>query len=133
MLYFNNKNLSDLFDDFVSGAKNAYEGALIEADVMENDKAYLVSVNLPGVAKENVSIDFKDGTLSLDVKKDDEKKEENTKYVIRERSNVYGKRSFYLGECQSEGIKAKLENGVLNVVIPKKVETQSEAQSISIE
>lgn len=133
MLYFNNKNLNELFDGFQSAAKNAYEGALIEADVTENDKAYLVSVNLPGVAKENVGIDFKDGTIYINVKKEDAKKDKDEKYLIHERNTVYGKRSFYLGECESESIKAKLENGVLNVVVPKKELKENESQSINIE
>lgn len=133
MLYFNNKNLNELFDEFVGNTKNAFEGALLDSDIIENDEAYLVSINMPGVSKENVNMDFKDNTLYIDVKKDDTKKEKDLKYVLKERCEVYGKRSFTLGDVESENIKAKLDNGVLNVILPKKVKTKEEKKFITIE
>jgi len=89
-------------------------------DVKESDKQYTVHAELPGIKKEDINIDFDKGILTISGEKKDEKKEENEKWHRVERS--YGKfsRSLVVPEgVTPEQIKAKFDNGVLEVTFPK--------------
>ena len=92
-------------------------------DVREDDKAYTVHAELPGVKKEdiNVSIDGNQVSIGAEVKSQEEEKQ-GEKVLRTERH--YGKvyRAFSLDqEVDQEGAKAKYENGVLELTLPKRV------------
>jgi HSP20 family protein len=93
----------------------------IKLDVSEDEKAYRVKAELPGVKKEDIAVEI-DGnqvSLSAEVKRESEKKEGET-VVHSER--YYGKqfRSFTLGrEIDRKSAVAKFENGVLELTLPK--------------
>jgi len=89
-------------------------------DVRENDKNIVVHAELPGVKKEDITIDVSEGTLTLSGEKREEKKEDNERYHRVERS--YGKftRQFNLPEgVNTSQICACFNNGVLELTIPK--------------
>jgi HSP20 family protein len=89
-------------------------------DIKETDKDYIVHAELPGVPKENINIELENGILTISGEKKEEKKEENEKYHRIERS--YGKfsRSMTVPEgVTHDQIKAKFENGVLEITFPK--------------
>jgi Molecular chaperone (small heat shock protein) len=99
----------------------------IKMDVKENDKSYTVHADIPGVKKEDihVTIDGNQVSISAEVKKEKEEKE-GEKVLRSER--YYGKvaRSFTLGSEIDEGAsQAKYDNGVLELVLPKKTSTPS--------
>lgn len=99
----------------------------------ETDEAYYVEIDLPGIKKEDISIDVKDNVLSIsgERKVKEEVKEEDY-YKMESR---YGKflRSFTLPKnIDAEKINAKCENGVLEVVIPK-YEELKETKKIEIQ
>jgi HSP20 family protein len=94
----------------------------IKMDVREDDKAYTVHAELPGVKKEdiNVSIDGNQVSISAEVKS--QKEEKQGEKVLRT-ERYYGKvyRAFSLDqEVDQEGAKAKYENGVLELTLPKR-------------
>ncbi|MCP4106996.1 MAG: Hsp20/alpha crystallin family protein [Desulfobacteraceae bacterium] len=94
-------------------------------DVYENDSSYVISAELPGLDKENISVDLKDRVLTLRGERscEDEKKED--KYFRKERA--YGKfqRVFTLpGGVDSKKIAAEYKDGVLKVNIPKTEEVK---------
>ena len=92
-------------------------------NVVENEKNYVVTAEIPGVDKDKIDIDIKDNTLTIKGEKSFEKKEEKDNYLRVERS--YGKfqRSFYLDEhVDREKINAKYKDGVLEITLPKKEE-----------
>ncbi len=99
------------------------EMAIMKTDVKESESGFELDIDLPGYRKENVSAELKDGylTVSAETKTDNDEKDEKGNYIRRERYCGSCKRSFYVGEeITEEDIKAKFENGVLKLCIPKK-------------
>ena len=94
---------------------------LMKTDVKETDTSYEVAVDLPGFKKDEVSVDLKDGYLTISAAKGLEKEEEDkkSKYIRRERYSGACSRSFYVGDVESKDISAKFENGILKLTLPK--------------
>ena len=135
----------DFFDDFFRYPSRSYNetkfnqtAGMMNTDVKETDQGYEVTMNLPGMKKENVKAELKDGYLTINASttSENDEKDEKGKYIRRERYSGSCSRSFYVGEdITQEDIKAKFEDGTLKMLIPKKdakpaVETK---QYISIE
>lgn len=96
---------------------------IMRTDVKEHDDKYEVDIELPGFKKEDVKAELKDGYLTITALKEvnNEQKNENGKYVRRERYTGNMSRSFYVGDkVTQEEIRAKFEDGVLKLQIPKK-------------
>ena len=124
---FGESLFDDLFDDFVRPAKQtaAYRTpvtTVMKTDVRENEHGYELDIDLPGYKKENVQAQLKDGYLTITAAAGTEEEEKkNHKYVRRERYYGSCSRSFYVGEdITQEDIKARFEDGVLKVSVPKK-------------
>ncbi len=121
------ENLFDDFFDTVSRPIKAIRQApipqVMRTDVKESEKGFTLDIDLPGYKKEDISAELKDGYLTVSAKTSDEHedKEEDGTYIRRERSFGSCSRSFYIGEdiVDSE-IKAKFEDGILRVYVPKK-------------
>ena len=92
-------------------------------DVKDTDHGYEVTMNMPGVKKEDVKAELKDGYLTVGAvsnKSTDEKNSEG-KYIRRERYAGACQRSYYVGEdITEEDIKASFEHGILTLFVPKK-------------
>lgn len=116
-MYFvdRNNDMRSIFDGFNSLFSG--DTRLLRTDIEEDDDKYVAVVEVPGISKENVSIDFTDDTLTISVKSTNDSEKS---YVRRERYSVSGSRSFYLKDADSEAIKARMENGLLFVVINKR-------------
>ena len=140
----------DLFDDFFNdpfGMMNVSEGRsplygkhaknLMKTDIREKEDGYELAVDLPGFKKDEISIDLSNGYLTIQAAKGLDKDEEDKKgkYIRKERYAGALSRTFYLGEeIREEEIKAKFENGILSVSIPKEEEKKVEGpKHISIE
>ena len=96
---------------------------IMRTDVKETDSGYELDIDLPGCKKENVKAELKEGclTISAETNRSDEQKDENGRYIRRERYYGNCSRSFYVGEdITEEDIRAKFEDGILKVSIPKK-------------
>ena len=120
----------NLFDDFMDGfafptanwnyAKNTAN--VMMTDIKENDKGYELDVDLPGYKKEDVKAELKDGYLTISASNDNtkEEKDEDGKYIRKERYTGSVSRSFYVGKyVTEEDIHAKFENGILKLSVPK--------------
>ena len=110
----------------------------MRTDVKETDAGYEVSIDLPGVKKEDVKAELNDGylTISATVNRDNDEKDSDGKYIRRERFSGSFNRSFYVGEdVTQEDIKARFEDGTLMLMIPKKETTPQveEKKYIAIE
>lgn len=106
-------------DKKLYGSKASHE---MKADVRETDKGYEVAVDLPGVKKEDVSVELKDGCLTITAKKnvDSGKKDKEGRYIRRERYSGEMSRSFYVGEdMKEEDIHASFSDGILTLQLPK--------------
>ena len=92
---------------------------MMRTDIIENEDSYEVKVDLPGVNKDNISIDLEDGYLTISYKEEKENEEDTSKYLRKERYFGSQERSFYVGDIEIENVDAKFENGVLDIVLPK--------------
>lgn len=130
----------NLLDDFFGEPFGGYdysESGLMTTDVKDTDKGYEVTMNMPGVKKEDVKAELKDGYLTVtaqqNTNKDEKDKEGN--YIRKERYSGSCQRSFYVGEgVKQEDLKAAFNNGILTVAVPKEVQKPvEEKQYITIE
>ena len=130
----------DLFDDWMNWpwSRSYNYNTLMKTDVRDTKDSYELDIDMPGFAKEDIKAELKDGylTISAASKKDNDQKDENGKYIRRERYAGSCSRSFYVGDqIIQEDVKAKFENGILKLSIPKKEEKPAveENKYISIE
>ena len=118
----------NFFEDFARPARttvryNTPTATVMRTDVKETATGYELDIDLPGYKKENVQVELKDGCLTVAAKTEQNKdeKDENGKYIRRERYSGTCSRSFYVGEdIEQTDIKAKFEDGILKLSVPKK-------------
>ena len=140
----------NLFDDFfadpfglmtpVRSGEEALYGKharnLMKTDVRELDNSYELDVDLPGFKKDEITVDLKNGYLTIGASKglDRDQQDENGKYIRRERYAGVCSRSFYVGSSiRPEDIGAKYEDGILKLSVPKAVRRElPETTSITI-
>ena len=140
----------DLFDNFMEDfafpsfnnvdrtlyGKNAKN--LMKTDVKETEGEYVVDIDLPGFKKDEIRMQLTNGNLTVTAAKglDKEEKNEDGKYIRRERYAGSMSRSFYVGEhVKEEDIHPKYKNGILTFHLPKeeKKAVEQKAHYISIE
>lgn len=139
----------NLFDDFMDdafernffGGRNPLYGKhsknLMKTDVKETETGYELDIDLPGFKKDEISAHLEDGYLTVSAAKgvDKDEKDNEGRYIRRERYSGSMTRSFYVGRAVTEeDIKAKYEDGILSLSIPKKDPKAVEAKKyIAIE
>ena len=111
--------LDSIFDNFMDEGSDNFD--VMKCDVYEKDGAYHIEADIPGFKKDEISVDCEDGyvTISAEKNTENEEKDENKKYIKRER--FYGKtvRKFYVGDVDSDTIQAEYKDGMLELVVPK--------------
>ena len=125
---FGESLFDEFFDDFARPVKHVARTAtptvaVMRTDIKESENGYELDIDLPGYKKEEVQAQLKDGYLTITASNQtkDDTKDENGKYIRRERYYGSCSRSFYVGEeIEQEDIKAKFEDGILKVSVPKK-------------
>ena len=128
----------DPFKDFGRRAVGRPVNDLMKTDIKENEDGYEVSIAMPGVKKEDIQAELKEGYLTVTATTKQGKDEKDDKGRYRRREGVCGtaKRSFYVGEdVKQEDIKAKYTDGVLILDVPKvqpKVEEEEAPKYIDI-
>lgn len=108
--------------EFINNFSDSY---FMATDIEENDKAYLLTIDMPGVKKENISIEFEDDKLTLTIKTNKDEKKVN--YIKRENFSSDYKRTYLLADSDQNNVKAKLENGVLMIVVGKKAKEETKS------
>lgn len=110
---------------------------LMKTDVHEKEDSYELDIDLPGFKKEELAVELNNGYLTVSAAKglDEEKKDQDGKLIRQERYSGSMQRSFYVGtHVKEEDVKAKFEQGVLKLSIPKKTEANlPEKKTILIE
>lgn len=140
-------NLFDVFDEpFFQNVFAPVNQAIksFKVDVKDKGDAYELTADLPGVKKENISVDYNKGYLTVktteekvseapkaEAKDAKETKEEKAdkpadKYLRRERYYGSMQRSFYIDNVNKADIKAAYKDGVLTVTLPKATKQQSD-------
>ena len=132
----------NLFDDFFNNDFfgrdfRKFEAPSMKTDVKEVEGNYELSVEIPGFNKEDISVSLKDGYLTISAKHEENKdeKDEQDKYIRRERRFGSCQRSFFVGDAiTEEDIKASYNNGILKLTLPKEKERlPQEPKKIAIE
>lgn len=116
MLPKRNYYLNDYFDLF---DRNYYiEKEYMKTDIFESNNQYIIEIDVPGIKKENIKINYENGYLTIKITKMSLTSNPNT-YVRRERFYGEIKRSFYIGIKKENDIKATHKEGVLQISFPK--------------
>ena len=114
----------DMFDDFFGNSLSNYRtNDLMKTDIKDTDNAYELTIDMPGIKKEDIKAELKYGYLTVNATSgySNDDKDSNGKYIRRERHYGSCSRSFYVGNAVTQDdIKAIFENGTLKLVIPKK-------------
>ena len=143
------QEVNRLFDDFGWGSWQPFPRSLFAAeplfrrglmratmpavDLVESDKAYEVTAELPGMDEKNIDVKVTDGRLTIKGEKQEEKEEKKKDYYLHERRFGSFERSFELPESvDAEKIEASFKKGVLTVTLPKKAEAQKPAKKIEV-
>ena len=144
----NDTMFSDLFDDpFFEDWRNMERATardvsmptgMMSTDVRETDKGYTVDIDMPGFKKDDISLDLQNGYLTVSARRDSshEDKDDNGRWLRRERYAGSCSRSFYVGEdVKDSDIHASYKDGTLCLEMPKlKAQQQVEARhQIAIE
>jgi HSP20 family protein len=128
----------DLFSDFTKGfwvkplAFPAETDVRMKVDVQENDKAFTVHAEIPGVKKDDIQVDINGNVVSIRAEMKQEKEEKKgDKVIYSERSYGMASRSLSLpGDVDSQGASASYKDGVLDLTLPKKASAQSKHLTI---
>lgn len=138
----------NLFDDWMDfpfdsffGKKDPLYGKhaknMMKTDIRETDDSYEMDVDLPGFKTDEISVELNDGYLTISAAKglDKDEKDKKGNYIRQERYSGAMSRSFYVGDgVTKDEIKAKYENGILKLTVPKKAENAAEkTNTIKIE
>ena len=126
-------SLSDFFDfgrmmpQVSSELYGKHARNLMKTDVRELDGSYELDVDLPGFKKDEVTLELKNGVLTIQAVKglDKDETDKKGKYIRQERYAGACSRSFYVGDAvEPENVSAKFEDGILTISVPKNVKKQ---------
>ena len=134
------RQLDRLFDDFwengrMSGLLGSWTGTDLSprVDETEDEKAYRIEVELPGMDQNDVDVSYSDGLLTISGEKKQEKEEKEKDYYRRERSYGAFRRVLPIPVAVDEAkIQASFKKGVLSIELPKTKEAQKKVKKISV-
>ena len=127
MLPRKNYYLNDYFDMFGMPYNKEY----MKTDIYEKEEKYILEIDLPGIRKENIKINYENGYLTITAEKNVLSSSPNT-YIRRERFYGEVKRSFYIGIKKESDLKAKYTDGILTITFPKADLSKKETKNITI-
>ncbi|WP_026883372.1 heat shock protein Hsp18 [Clostridium akagii] len=115
--------LDDLFSDFLrddffspmlTGSGN------FSVDLKEDENNYTIEADLPGIKKEDISLEYDNNYLTISAKRDETSENNDNNFVRRERTYGEFKRSFYIDNIDENTVDASFTDGVLKITLPKK-------------
>lgn len=106
------------------------EREFMKTDIREYQNKYIMEIDIPGLKKEDILINYENGYLTIKVTKNTNLSPEV--YIRRERFYGEVKRSFYIGEKKESDIIAGYDNGILTISFPKEESTKKDSQNIII-
>lgn len=117
----------NLFDEMFNDPffKRPFENSatqIMKTDIHDKDGNYMIEMELPGYAKEDIKADLKDGYLTITASRNETKEEKDAKgnCIRKERYTGSCNRSFYVGDnVTQDDIKATFKDGVLSLQVPK--------------
>ena len=127
------RQMNRVFDDVLSGMPDVASATSLRLDVKEDEKAYHVTTDLPGLSEKDVEVTFNDGVLTIRGEKKVERDEKKDTWHIIERSSGSFSRQLSLpANVDAEKIDAKFEKGVLTISLPKLPDEKTAAKKIEV-
>ncbi len=128
----------DMFDDFFKPVFYDDSADSMRTDIKETENGYQLDVEMPGFDKKDIKIALENGYLTVSAQKSSKEEEGNDKNknerYIRKECTVSCSRSYYVGnDVEKENVKAKYENGMLTLNVPKSQPKQLPSHNIEIE
>lgn len=114
--------LDSIFDGIMD--ESAVES--MKCDIYEKDGSYHIEADVPGISKDEISVECNDGYLTITAEKKNQTEEKEGKNYIKQ-ERFYGKvtRKFYVGNVAEDEIKAEFKDGTLKIDIPKEEKEKS--------
>mgnify|MGYP004477800265 FL=1 len=124
--------LDDAFNSFFKPMFYEEKFNTMKTDIKETETGYVMDIEVPGFDKKDVNISLKDGYLTITAEKKESEEDKKHNYLRKERSTSLS-RSYYVGDVAKESVKAKYDNGVLTIEIPKEEPKKELTHNIEIE
>lgn len=124
MFYLKKGDLKDLFSEKLLDDLFTFPNTVrknMNANLVEYENEYKLTVEIPGVNKEDIKISYEDDYLQLEVERKEEKEQKEGEYHYKEIKYGMQSRKFQLPEINKEAVKATFIDGVLNLTLPKQV------------
>ena len=103
-------------------------------DIAEQDKAYQVTAELPGMTEKDIQVQVSDSMLTIKGEKQQEREKKEKGYYLSEREFGAFQRSFPLPRgIDADKIEAALKDGILTITLPKTAEAQKKEKSIPVQ
>jgi HSP20 family molecular chaperone IbpA len=127
----NDYDLFDVFDDFFR--PTFYEATDLKTNIKETNEGYELDIAVPGYNKDQIKVSLEKGYLTVSCNKE-QKEEDEKKHFVRREINESCQRSYYVGDdVTQDAVKAKYENGILTLDIPKTAPKQIQNHFIDIQ
>lgn len=121
------REVDDIFDQFFGRTRGDGSSSAVwapQTDLSETDDAFHIRLDVPGLEKEDISINLQNNTLTVSGSRSSERTEEDEEYVRVERAFGNFHRTFTLPDAvDAENIEAAYDNGVLTIDVPKTEES----------
>lgn len=136
--YLQKKSTGDIFDAFNDFFRPMFYDEKLDSmktDIKETDASYELAIEMPGYKKEEITVSLENGYLTVGAEKTkQEESEQNGLRYIRKECSVSCRRNYYVGEdVEQENVRAKYENGILTLIVPKVQPKKIEAKTITID
>lgn len=129
-----NNDLLNPFDDFFrSFFGTDVSTNAMRVDVKDEGDHYLLEADMPGIKKEDVTIEVNDGVLTISAQTNSAREEKRDNYIFNERRSGSYSRSFTLNGVDEDKISAVCDNGVLKLTLPKMAEEVKGGKRIEIQ
>ena len=132
----NDNNIFDLFDNFQKHFFRNSNATLpaFRADIRDLGDKFVLEAELPGFNKEDISLDLKEGILTVKAEhKEEQEQQKQGEYIRRERRSGSFARSFDVSGIDTEKITAAYDKGVLTLTLPKQTEEVPASRRIEIQ
>ena len=134
---YRDHNLFNAFDNFERSffGNSNVDLPAFRTDIRDAGDKYLLDAELPGFNKEDISLDIKDGILTITAEHNEsnDQKDDKGNYIRRERRYGSFRRSFDISGIDENTISASYQNGILELSLPKAQQVLPKSHRIAIE
>ena len=129
------ENVSDIFDRFESNLLNDFMSLTntgFRTDIKETDEEYIIEAELPGLSKDDITLEVENDYLIISANNEETVEEERQGYLRKERKVGKFQRSFKLNNVNEDEIEAEYNNGILEINLPKEEPGRTDRRTIDI-